>query len=108
MIIVPGCLDFAIYHAHDAIPEKFKDHHFYPWNLEATLMRTTPEENALLGRQIAERANNARGPVAILLPLRGLSLMDLEGQPYWQPEAVQALFSAIRQPLHCTTSSQSK
>jgi uncharacterized protein (UPF0261 family) len=98
-VIVPGCLDFSIFHRPETIPEKYAQRHFYSWNPETTLMRTTPEEYALLGRQIAERANTARGPVAVLLPLHGLSLLDVEGQPYWWPEADTVLFDAIRANL---------
>jgi len=98
-IIVPGCLDFAIFRHPESIPEKYNGRLFYPWNMEATLMRTTPEENRELGYLLAGRANEATGSLAVLLPLRGLSLLDLEGQPFWWPEADQALFDAIRQRL---------
>ena len=99
LVIVPGCTDFSIFRRPETIPEKYSKRHFYPWNPEATLMRTTPEESAILGRQIAKLANSACGPAAILLPLRGLSLLDVEGQPYWWPEADAALFTAIRAHL---------
>jgi uncharacterized protein (UPF0261 family) len=59
-------------------------------------MRTTPEECAELGRIIAGRLNEATGPVALFLPLRGVSMIDAEGMPFWLPEADAALFDAIR------------
>jgi uncharacterized protein (UPF0261 family) len=61
-----------------------------------TLMRTTPEENDRLGKEIAEKASAARGPTAVLVPLRGVSAIDREGQPFWWPEADQALFQSLR------------
>jgi uncharacterized protein (UPF0261 family) len=60
-------------------------------------MRTTVEENAQLGRMIAEKANAARGPVTIILPLRGVSAIDRDGQPFCDRAADAALFDAIRQ-----------
>jgi uncharacterized protein (UPF0261 family) len=61
-----------------------------------TLMRTTPEENAELGRILAEKANAARGPVAFYLPLKGVSMLDAPGKEFWWPEADAALFEAIK------------
>ena len=66
-------------------------------NPQVTLMRTTPEENDRLGKEIAEKASAARGPTAILVPLRGVSAIDREGQPFWWPEADAALFASLRQ-----------
>lgn len=95
-VIVPGCLDMVNFWAPETVPEKFKDRHFYRWNPNVTLMRTTPEENAELGRILAEKANAARGPVAFYLPLKGVSMLDAPGKEFWWPEADEALFSAIK------------
>ena len=59
-------------------------------------MRTTPEENDQLGKEIAQKASAASGPTAVLVPLRGVSAIDREGQPFWWPEADQALFQSLR------------
>jgi uncharacterized protein (UPF0261 family) len=59
-------------------------------------MRTTPEENEKLGKEIAFKASAAKGPTAILIPLRGVSAIDAEGKPFWWPEADRALFESIR------------
>lgn len=61
-----------------------------------TLLRTTPEENDRLGLEIAQKACAAKGPTAILLPLRGVSALDCEGGPFWWPEANEALFQSLR------------
>jgi uncharacterized protein (UPF0261 family) len=60
-------------------------------------MRTTPEECAELGRQIAVKLSAATGPTVLFIPLRGVSLIDAEGQPFHDPEADAALFSALRE-----------
>jgi uncharacterized protein (UPF0261 family) len=102
-VIAPGCLDMVNFGPEDTVPAKYKNdpsRKFYVWNPQVTLMRTTPEENAQLGRVIAEKANAARGPVQIFIPLRGVSILDSvtdEGpQPFWMPEADRALFAAIK------------
>ena len=59
-------------------------------------MRTTPEENAALGRILAEKANNSSAPTAFYLPLQGVSMLDSPGGEFWWPEADAALFDAIK------------
>ncbi|HYI26087.1 MAG TPA: Tm-1-like ATP-binding domain-containing protein, partial [Thermomicrobiales bacterium] len=77
------------------VPEQFRTRNLYVHNPNVTLMRTTPEENAELGRQIAEKLNAATGPVALYLPRRGVSLIATEGQPFHDADADSALYDAI-------------
>lgn len=98
-VIAPGCLDMANFWAPETIPDKYADRLFYKWNPNVTLMRTTPEENAELGRILAEKANRSTGPVAFYLPLKGVSILDSPGGEFWWPEANEALFAAIKENL---------
>jgi uncharacterized protein (UPF0261 family) len=95
-VISVGALDMVNFGPRQTVPEKFKDRRFYQHNPNVTLMRTTPAENDRLGKEIAEKASAAQGPTAILLPLKGVSAIDREGQPFWWPEADRALFQSIR------------
>jgi uncharacterized protein (UPF0261 family) len=95
-LIVPGCVDMVNFGPRETVPQKYEGRLFYVWNPTVTLMRTTVEENAALGRIFAEKANRARGPVACLLPLRGVSILDSEGQIFWWPEADWAMFDALK------------
>ncbi len=95
-ILSVGALDMVNFGPRDTIPARFAERKFYEHNPTVTLMRTTPEENDLLGKALAEKASAARGPTAILLPLKGVSALDQEGQPFWWPEADQALFQSLR------------
>ncbi|HKI32120.1 MAG TPA: Tm-1-like ATP-binding domain-containing protein [Gemmataceae bacterium] len=95
-VISLGALDMVNFGPPDTVPEKFRGRRFYQHNPTVTLMRTTPEENDRLGKEIAQKASAARGPTAVLLPLRGVSAIDRAGQPFWWPEADQALFQSLR------------
>lgn len=95
-VIAPGCLDMVNFWARETVPAQFEGRRFYQWNPNVTLMRTTPEENAELGRILAEKANRSSGPVAFFLPLKGVSMLDAPGKEFWWPEADQALFDAIK------------
>jgi|RhiMethySRZTD1v2_1073278.scaffolds.fasta_scaffold00907_19 uncharacterized protein (UPF0261 family) len=98
-VVAPGCLDMVNFWALETVPEKYRDRRLYKHNANVTLMRTTPEESATLGRTIAERVNASTGPVAVYLPLRGISVVSAEGGPFHWPEADAALFGALRSHL---------
>ena len=96
-VIVPGCVDMVNFGAMDTVPTKYKNRIFYQWNPNVTLMRTTPEENAEMGRIFAEKANASKGTVVFMLPLRGVSMLDSKDGIFWLPEADKAIFDAIKQ-----------
>lgn len=98
-IVTPGCLDMVNFGEPSSVPEKFKGRRFYHHNAQVTLMRTTPEENAELGRILAEKCNLATGPITVLFPLKAISVISAGGQPFHWPEADAALFAAWRQNL---------
>ncbi len=98
-VVVPGCIDMCNFWAPETVPEKYKDRLFYQWNPNVTLMRTTPEENARMGEIFAEKLNQARGPVAVFVPLKGVSELDAPGKPFWWPEANQAFVEALKRHL---------
>ena len=95
-VVSVGALDMVNFHGIESVPERFRGRRLHRHNANVTLMRTTPEENARLGAEIGRKLSGAKGPVAVLLPLRGVSAIDREGQPFDDPEARAALFGAIR------------
>jgi uncharacterized protein (UPF0261 family) len=97
--VAPGCLDMVNFWAPETVPEKFRGRRFYQHSPNVTLMRTTPDENEQLGRIIADKLNAALGPVALYIPLRGLSVISMPGGPFHWPEADQALFASLERHL---------
>ena len=98
-IIAPGCLDMVNFGARETVPAKFSGRKFYQHNPQVTLMRTTPDECAELGRILAEKANAYRGPITVLLPLHAISIISAPGGAFHWPEADAALFGAIKSNL---------
>ncbi len=96
-LIVPGCVDMANFNAMETVPERYRKtkRTFYEWTPSVTLMRTNKEENEEMGKIFAEKANAAKGPVAFLIPLRGVSILDGDNQPFCDREADRAMFDAI-------------
>ena len=98
-VLVPGCVDMANFWAMDTIPDKYKSRKLYQWNPNITLLRTNVEENKHIGEMIAAAANAATGPVVILIPLQGVSQLDSPEAAFWDPQADQACFDAIKKNL---------
>jgi uncharacterized protein (UPF0261 family) len=96
-VVSVGALDMVNFGARDTVPPQFESRNLYVHNPSVTLMRTTPAESAELGRQIAKKLSAARGPVALFIPLRGVSAISGEGGPFYDPAADKALFGALRQ-----------
>jgi uncharacterized protein (UPF0261 family) len=98
-IITPGCLDMVNFGPRSSVPPQFSNRTFYQHNPQVTLMRTTPEECSELGRILAEKANQYRGSVTVLLPKKAISVISAPGQPFHSPESDAALFDSIKKHL---------
>jgi uncharacterized protein (UPF0261 family) len=94
-VVVPGCVDFFNQGAPDTVPAEYRGRKSYYHNPVATLVRIEPDEMAELGRVVAERLNEATGPVQVLAPTLGFSLADVEGGDLWFPEADAAFLDAL-------------
>jgi len=97
-----GALDMVNFWAMDTVPPQFRGRNLYRHNANVTLMRTTPEECARIGRFIADKLNRMEGLVRFLIPDGGVSLIDAPGKPFWDPAADKALFDAITSGVRAT------
>jgi uncharacterized protein (UPF0261 family) len=98
-VVSLGALDMCDFGPFQTVPEKYQSRNLYKHNSNVTLMRTTAEENAILGRQIAEKLNRAKGPVHLFVPLLGVSMIDAPDKPFYDRDADAALFKAIRETV---------
>ena len=97
-----GALDMVNFGAPDTVPERYRDRLLYEHNPQVTLMRTTPAECRAIAGFLAGKLNAARGPVRLLLPVGGVSLLDAPGQPFHDPEADAVLFDTLEELVHRT------
>jgi uncharacterized protein (UPF0261 family) len=94
-VVSVGALDMANFGPKASVPERFRERLLYPHTPFVTLMRTNPAENEAFGRHIAGRLNLGRGPCTVILPAGGISALDAPGQPFFDPEADEALFASL-------------
>jgi uncharacterized protein (UPF0261 family) len=98
-VVSTGCLDMVNFGPPETVPAKFSGRQFYQHNPQVTLMRTTPEECAKLGVILAEKLNLSTGPVTVLLPLRGGSVISARGGPFHDAAADAALYTSLKARL---------
>jgi uncharacterized protein (UPF0261 family)/ABC-type branched-subunit amino acid transport system ATPase component len=99
-----GALDMVNFGPMETVPERYRGRTLHVHNPTVTLMRTTPEENARLGRWIGERLNLMDGPVRFFLPEGGVSALDAPGRPFSDPSADEELFRALESTVRQTGS----
>lgn len=98
-VVSLGALDMCNFGPLDTVPEKFKGRNLYVHNATVTLMRTTEEECAELGRIIARKLNAAVGPLTLFIPLGGVSMIDVPGAPFYDAAADAALIRELKAGL---------
>ncbi len=99
-VIVPGCVDMANFGGIETVPGHYRERTLYEWNPEVTLLRTNEEENKQMGAMLAAAANAGQaGKVSVLIPLGGVSMLDSEGDRFWDPGADQACYDALKNDL---------
>jgi uncharacterized protein (UPF0261 family) len=100
-IIAPGGLDMHILPGtgKDSIPAEYQDR---PWTMHGeyvVLFRTNKAELKQIAESIAQRANRAQGPVAVIIPLQGFSEASRKGAPLHDPEADRAFIDTLKKQL---------
>ena len=98
-VVVPGCIDFTVHGRPEEVPARLQGRPVYTHNPEFTLVRTLPAEMEELGRVFAERLNDATGPIEVMVPTGGLSIPNVPGGAFWNPEADAGFLAALRKHL---------
>ncbi|AZV57250.1 Tm-1-like ATP-binding domain-containing protein [Clostridium sp. AWRP] len=94
-VVSVGALDMCNFGPYDTVPEKFKKRNLYKHNPTVTLMRTNVEENRAIAEKLVEKLNLAKEKTALFIPLKGVSGIDVEGQPFYGPEEDKVLFNTL-------------
>ena len=98
-VVVPGCVDFFVTGPRESVPPQWRGRPQYHHNPVLTLIRASREEMAETGRIMAARLSAARGPVVVAVPLGGLSIPNVPGGVFHDPEADAAFRTALRDHL---------
>lgn len=99
-VVSVGAADMVNFGPISTVPSKFSGRNLYKHNPTVTLMRTTVQENVKVGQMLVEKLNMAAGKTTLLLPLKGVSAIDANGQPFYGPEEDSALFETLRDGIN--------
>ena len=94
-VVAPGCLDMVNFWHPDTVPAQYQNRQLYSWAPNVTLMRTNEEENRMLGKELAQKLHGANA--TMILPLKGISQIDAEGDIFYNPGVNQVLFDSIKE-----------
>ena len=95
-VVSVGALDMCNFGTYDTVPKTFERRNLYKHNPTVTLMRTNVEENEAIGKKLVEKLNMAKDKTTLMLPLKGISGIDVEGQPFYGVEEDKMLFDTLR------------
>lgn len=98
-VVAPGGTDYIVLGPPSTLTEEQRKRATVIHNPNITLVRTSQDEMAQIGRLMAQRLNEAQGPAAVLIPIRGFSYSDRPGHPFYAPEADAALVTALEAEL---------
>jgi uncharacterized protein (UPF0261 family) len=99
-VVSVGACDMVNFGPWDTVPKEYQGRNLYRHNPTVTLMRTTVQENEILGKKLAEKFNLAKSKTALFLPLKGVSMIDAEDQPFYGPEEDRMLFDTLRKNIN--------
>jgi uncharacterized protein (UPF0261 family) len=98
-ILVPGNIDFLVSGPFEKAHKQFPDRPYHIHNDAITVVRTGPKEIEIIAERVAALCNRARGPVAVWVPMKGLSAFDSEGGPLHEPAGPQIFAAALEANL---------
>lgn len=98
-IITPGCIDIINFLAPETLPDRYKDRPLCFHNPQATLPRLNAEELRMVGKTVGKKLNRGAGRVRVLIPIRGFSSLDRQGNIFYDPIADRAFIDSLKSSL---------
>jgi uncharacterized protein (UPF0261 family) len=98
-LVAPGSIDFIACGDPAKLPDRYKGRKMHIHNPAICCVRANADELKATGRVVAEKLNQAQGPVAVVIPRLGFSSFDQEGGVFWEPETDAAFAPALKASL---------
>lgn len=98
-VIAPGALEYFCFGAADTIPGKYRNRKIHYHNPYNTNVRASIDEIQKCAEVMAEKLNMAKGPVTVMLPLKGFSENGRSGGALFEPETDEACIEMLQRRL---------
>ena len=99
-VVVPGCVDFILMGPVEKLEPEFKKRKTYKFNPAVSLVSTTPAEMERIASVMAEKLNRSKGPLLVLIPLRGFSMYCHPGEALFDPERDATFIQTLKSRLN--------
>ena len=98
-VVVPGSIDFVVTGPASSLPPEYRNRNYIPHNPSMTLVKTSLEEMKTIGKIMASKLNEARGPTIVMIPLRGFSYPNRKGEAFYDEEGNRAFITILKENL---------
>jgi uncharacterized protein (UPF0261 family) len=98
-VVVPGSIDFIVTGPASSLPPEYRNRKYIAHNPSMSLVRTSSEEMKTVGKIMASKLNEARGPTIVMIPLRGFSYPNRKGEALYDEEGNQAFIETLKRDL---------
>ena len=99
-VVAPGSINYAVWGPLAGLSDELKSHKYIVHNPNLTLVRLSVNELRSVGKIVARKLNQAKGPLRVFIPLRGFSYPDRVNLPHWEPEGNRAFIDALKETLN--------
>lgn len=101
-VVVPGSIDFIVTGPASSLSQEYRNRKYIAHNPSMSLVRTSSEEMKTVGKIMASKLNEARGPTIVMIPLRGFSYPNRKGEALYDEEGNQAFITILKENLRAT------
>ena len=98
-VVVPGSIDFIVTGPTGSLSQEYRNRKYIAHNPSITLVKTSPEEMRAIGKIMASKLNEARGPTIVMIPLKGFSYPNRKGETLYDEEGNQAFIETLKENL---------
>jgi uncharacterized protein (UPF0261 family) len=98
-IVAPGAIDMVDLPAWQPLPVHFSERPYHAHNRLIGSITTDPDGRRSIARVIGEKLAGAQSPVAFILPVHGIQEWDKQGEPLYDPEALDAFVDEMRRAV---------
>ena len=99
-VVAPGSINYYILGPLETLPQDILKRKHLAHNPNLTIVRATPGELIGIAQVVARKLNQAKGPVHVLIPLKGFCSPDREGHEIWEPEGNLAFIETLKKNLN--------
>ena len=92
-------MEYLAFGPRESIPQRLRRRRIYMHNPYNANVKVSSAEMARVAATMAERLNAARGPAAVLIPLRGWSVYGAKGGPLYDQRGYDLFVKALKRDL---------